>query len=29
MPGTPPYDEIGGPRAIVESVARDVEVLTG
>src|SRR5206468_6204602 len=29
MPGTPLYDEIGGPRAIVESVARDVEILTG
>ncbi len=24
MPGTPLYDETGGPAAIVESVARDV-----
>jgi hypothetical protein len=29
LPGTPLYDESGGPRAIVESVARDVAVLTG
>jgi membrane complex biogenesis BtpA family protein len=28
MPGTPLYDEIGGAGAIVESVARDVEILT-
>ena len=29
MPGTPLYDETGGPAAIVESVARDVERLVG
>ena len=29
MPGTPLYDETGGPGAIVESVARDVEQLVG
>jgi uncharacterized protein len=29
LPGTPLYDEAGGPSAIVESVARDVEILTG
>jgi uncharacterized protein len=29
MPGTPLYDESGGPAAIVESVARDVEHLVG
>ena len=29
MPGTPLYDETGGPAAIVESVARDVEHLVG
>ena len=28
LPGTPLYDEAGGPGAIVESVARDVELLT-
>jgi membrane complex biogenesis BtpA family protein len=28
LPGTPLYDEVGGPAAIVESVARDVELLT-
>src|SRR5438046_1597968 len=28
LPGTPLYDEVGGANAIVESVARDVEVLT-
>jgi uncharacterized protein len=28
MPGTPLYDEAGGPDAIVESVGRDVEILT-
>ena len=28
LPGTPLYDEEGGPAAIVESVRRDVEVLT-
>jgi membrane complex biogenesis BtpA family protein len=28
LPGTPLYDEAGGPSAIVESVARDVEILT-
>jgi hypothetical protein len=28
LPGTPLYDEVGGPDAIVESVRRDVEVLT-
>src|SRR5947199_5724526 len=28
MPGTPLYDEVGGANAIVESVARDVEILT-
>jgi hypothetical protein len=27
LPGTPLYDEAGGPKAIVESVARDVEIL--
>lgn len=27
LPGTPLYDEVGGPGAIVESVARDVELL--
>ncbi len=27
LPGTPLYDEVGGANAIVESVARDVEVL--
>jgi hypothetical protein len=29
LPGTPLYDEAGGPQGIVESVARDVEILTG
>ena len=29
LPGTPLYDEVGGPGAIVDSVARDVEILTG
>ena len=29
LPGTPLYDEVGGPAAIVESVRRDVEILTG
>jgi membrane complex biogenesis BtpA family protein len=28
LPGTPLYDEAGGPDAIVESVRRDVEILT-
>lgn len=28
LPGTPLYDEAGGPTAIVEQVARDVEILT-
>jgi membrane complex biogenesis BtpA family protein len=28
LPGTPLYDEVGGPGAIVDSVARDVEILT-
>jgi uncharacterized protein len=28
LPGTPLYDEAGGPGAIVESVGRDVEILT-
>jgi membrane complex biogenesis BtpA family protein len=28
LPGTPLYDEQGGPAAIVESVRRDVEILT-
>jgi len=28
LPGTPLYDEVGGANAIVESVARDVEILT-
>jgi membrane complex biogenesis BtpA family protein len=28
LPGTPLYEESGGPDAIVESVARDVEILT-
>jgi membrane complex biogenesis BtpA family protein len=28
LPGTPLYDEGGGPTAIVESVSRDVEILT-
>jgi uncharacterized protein len=28
MPGTPLYDEVGGADAIVESVRRDVEILT-
>jgi membrane complex biogenesis BtpA family protein len=28
LPGTPLYDEEGGPAAIVESVRRDVEILT-
>jgi hypothetical protein len=27
LPGTPLYDEAGGPNAIVESVARDVDIL--
>jgi membrane complex biogenesis BtpA family protein len=27
LPGTPLYDEVGGPGAIVESVSRDVEIL--
>jgi uncharacterized protein len=27
LPGTPLYDEVGGPGAIVESVGRDVEIL--
>jgi predicted TIM-barrel enzyme len=29
LPGTPLYDEAGGASAIVESVRRDVEILTG
>ena len=29
LPGTPLYDEVGGAAAIVESVRRDVEILTG
>jgi membrane complex biogenesis BtpA family protein len=29
LPGTPLYDEAGGPDAIVESVRRDVEILDG
>jgi membrane complex biogenesis BtpA family protein len=29
LPGTPLYDDAGGPKGIVESVARDVEVLVG
>jgi hypothetical protein len=29
LPGTPLYDEAGGPKAIVESVGRDVEILLG
>jgi uncharacterized protein len=28
LPGTPLYDEVGGPDAIVDSVRRDVEILT-
>lgn len=28
MPGTPLYDDVGGAAAIVESVRRDVEILT-
>jgi uncharacterized protein len=28
LPGTPLYDEVGGPAAIVQSVRRDVELLT-
>src|SRR5580765_5653565 len=28
LPGTPLYDEAGGPDAIVEAVRRDVEILT-
>jgi membrane complex biogenesis BtpA family protein len=28
LPGTPLYDEAGGPNAIVEAVRRDVEILT-
>lgn len=28
LPGTPLYDEAGGPEAIVDSVRRDVEILT-
>jgi membrane complex biogenesis BtpA family protein len=28
LPGTPLYDEVGGPTAIVESVSRDVEILS-
>ena len=29
LPGTPLYDEQGGPQAIVDAVARDVEILEG
>src|SRR5215208_4974494 len=28
LPGTPLYDDVGGPGAIVEAVGRDVEILT-